>query len=121
MRSGDTKIVVFTLASGESVPAEVEDDLIGLSFRPVSRAPDPGELPRSVQEALARLQPLADAVLDTLSGLTARPDQVEVQFGIKLSAAAGAVIAKAGSEANFAVKLNWKRAEPVPRKRYGKR
>lgn len=44
-----------------------------------------------------------------------------MQFGIKLSAAAGAVIAKAGSEANFAVKLNWKRAEPVPRKRYGKR
>ena len=67
MRTGDTKIVVFTLASGESVPAEVEDDLVGLSFRPVSRAPDPGELPRSVQEALARLQPLADAVLDLVA------------------------------------------------------
>lgn len=33
MRTGDTKIVVFTLASGESVPAEVEDDLVGLSFQ----------------------------------------------------------------------------------------
>ena len=108
MRSGDEN-VVFTLASGESVPAEVEDDLVGLSFRPVSRAPDPGELPRSVQGTLARLQPLADAVLDTLSGLTARPDQVGVQFGIKVECCCRRGHRQGRHRSELAVKLNWKR------------
>ena len=121
MSAGETKIVVFTLASGEAVPVEVEPVRAGLNFQPVSRDAAAGDLPKSFAEALARVRPLADAVIETLSGLAARPDQVEIQFGIKLNAVAGAVIAKAGTEANFAVKLNWKRAEPVPRKRYGKR
>lgn len=36
-----------------------------------------------------------------------RPSQAEVEFGITFSAEAGAILAKAGSEASISVKLIW--------------
>jgi len=36
---------------------------------------------------------------------------VEVEFGLKMSAEAGAVVAAAGAEANYKVTLTWKREQ----------
>lgn len=38
-----------------------------------------------------------------------RPDEVQVEFGVKLSAQAGAVIAKTGVEGHLKIKLTWTR------------
>jgi hypothetical protein len=38
---------------------------------------------------------------------SARPDEFELQFGIKLSAVAGVVFARAGTEGNFQITLKW--------------
>ena len=44
-----------------------------------------------------------------------RPTTVELEFGIKLDAEAGALVARAGAEASFNVKLIWQReARPAP-------
>ena len=40
-----------------------------------------------------------------------RPDSVEVEFGIKLDAEAGALIAKAGTEAAISVKMTWEKTK----------
>jgi hypothetical protein len=46
------------------------------------------------------------------SGLADRPDEVEITFGLKASGELGSlVVAKAGVEASYSVKLTWKKAE----------
>jgi hypothetical protein len=37
---------------------------------------------------------------------------VAVEFGVKMSAETGAVIAKASTEANFKINLSWKKSPP---------
>ena len=63
-------------------------------------------------DALEQIKPVAQTALSTLSSITA--DEIGVEFGIKLSAKAGAIIACAGTEANFTVRLTWKRANEHP-------
>jgi hypothetical protein len=36
------------------------------------------------------------------------PDKVEVEFGVKLNADAGVILASAGAEANYTVTLTWR-------------
>lgn len=36
-----------------------------------------------------------------------RPDSVEIEFGVKLTAEAGALIAKSSVEGHLVVKLSW--------------
>ena len=53
----------------------------------------------------------AEQVAATVSAVSekARPSQVEVELAIKLSAEAGAMIAKSAGEAQLKVKLQWTR------------
>jgi hypothetical protein len=64
----------------------------------------------SFEQALDRVRPAADALVAKLRALATRPDEVEVTFGLRMSAKAGAVIAVSGAEANFTVALRWTRA-----------
>ncbi|MEO5340999.1 MAG: hypothetical protein H7837_10890 [Magnetococcus sp. MYC-9] len=108
----DIKVVTFSgsplKGSGTEriqIPIEVEAHSPVPGFTPVS---DTGGHP-SYEEAIDRVRPVADYLLQKIQDLDARPDSVEVTFGIKLSAQAGALIAKTGAEANFGVKLVWNR------------
>lgn len=59
-----------------------------------------------LEEAVAQVRPAIRSVLDTLRELG--PDQHEIEFGIKLSAEAGVVIAKTAVEGHFTVKMSWR-------------
>ncbi|MCX3058222.1 CU044_2847 family protein [Streptomyces beihaiensis] len=63
----------------------------------------------TLQTALARVQPALTAVVDHVRGLAHAPDSVTVEFGIKLSAQAGVIVAKAATEANFTITAQWSR------------
>lgn len=79
----------------------------------VVRAARPGEIAeragQTFEAALQKIQPAAVAIISRLREVSDPPDQVNIEFGIKLSAGAGAVIASAGAEANYKVTLSWKR------------
>jgi hypothetical protein len=103
------RMVEFPLADGGLVLAEVEvdqDEQDGIV--PAARA---GEIAsratQTFEDAIDKIRPAADVVVARLRALAARPDEMEVTFGLKLSAAAGAFVAAAGSEANFTVVLRW--------------
>lgn len=49
---------------------------------------------------------VARAALDALTGLA--PDELQVQFGIRLTGETDAVIAKSAAECNFQLTLTWK-------------
>lgn len=63
----------------------------------------------SFEQALGTVRDAASAALGQFQRMSRKPDEVEIKFGVKLSASAGAVIAKTGVDGQFEVKLKWKR------------
>jgi Trypsin-co-occurring domain 1 len=64
---------------------------------------------QSFETALGQVMPVASAALKRIrTGLTTPADEVELKFGVKLTAAAGAIITSVGGEVNFEITLKWK-------------
>lgn len=105
-----TSVGDMQLGDGTSVRVELADGESG--FDRVGRGP--GGLARSsaetLQEALDHIRPALDTMASSVRQMVHRPDKVSVEFGIKLAAEAGVVVAKATSEANFTVTLEWSSA-----------
>jgi hypothetical protein len=67
------------------------------------------------ESALGPVRSAAEGILSQLRLLAQPPDEVQVEFGVKMGAAAGAIIAKVSTEANFKINLTWKK-DPAGRK-----
>ncbi|WP_258907905.1 CU044_2847 family protein [Actinokineospora sp. UTMC 2448] len=63
----------------------------------------------SFEKALTNIRDAAAAALGQFRSMTRQPDEVELKFAVKLSATAGAVIAKTALDGQFEVKLKWLR------------
>ena len=61
------------------------------------------------ESALEKVRVAAEAILHQLRSLVQPPDEVVVEFGVKMNAETGAIIAKASGEANFKINLSWKK------------
>ncbi len=60
------------------------------------------------EQALGNVMPVANTVINKLrSGLTTPASEVEVKFGINLTAEAGAVFTSVGGEVSLEVTLKW--------------
>lgn len=101
------QLVEYELEGGASIMVEVELPEAGIQR--AGREDQPVKATRKFEAALEQVKPVAEKVLETLRGLANPPNEIDVQFGIKLSAKAGAIIASADTEANFTVTLTWKR------------
>ncbi len=83
--------------------------------QPVSQLSDAiGRGEEALRSAMDTVHKVAQQVAATISDLAGHPQQrtlnkVEVEFGLKLDAEAGAFIAKAGVESSITVKMTWKR------------
>ncbi|MET8849222.1 CU044_2847 family protein [Amycolatopsis sp. NPDC004625] len=99
------EFVRFPLDGGGSVVVEVEGEP-GLEHASVPS----GVLRKATttfEHALGEVRVAAAAALAQFRGLG--PDEVELKFGVKLDAQAGAVIARTGLQGQFEVKLKWVR------------
>jgi len=69
---------------------------------------------KAIDSAMNTIRGMARRVSETVKSLpiAERPSQIEVEFGLKLDAQAGAVVAQASTEASFNVTLTWERKEP---------
>lgn len=105
------RLVEFATEENEYIIVEVEEPEIG----GLVRAARPGEIitkaSQSFEESLEKVKPAANAIIMKLRSLHDQPDEIKVEFGLKLSADAGAVVASAGVEANYTVTLKWKKLE----------
>lgn len=76
-----------------------------------------GQVIAKVREAVEPAVEAAKAVLERVK--EARPDEVEVRFGVKVSGAADWIVARSAGEASFEIALTWHRdadgdsADPV--------
>ena len=103
------RAIEFATESGETVLVEV-DDRVGAEgpMRGTRGGDIAGKAARTFEQALASIKPAAEAVVSAVSALTEKPDEVQVTFGLKLTASV-AMIASTGAEGNFEVTLTWKR------------
>jgi hypothetical protein len=116
------RLVEFPLEGGGSVVVDVD----ARDGRPIGET---GEVTRGLgakdvvartgetfEAAFARIRPAATAAIGSLRTLSDRPQEIEIEFGIQLSAEIGAIVAHTAAEANFRVTLRWKpeASEAVP-------
>ncbi|WP_306336472.1 CU044_2847 family protein [Streptomyces sp. KL118A] len=95
-------------------PVVVEVDSRDPGFRSVSRRGDAGgihEVEGRFESALNNVRGAAMSALRTFRDRALDPDTIELEFGVKLSAEAGAVIARTATEGHLTVKLTWARRE----------
>ncbi|MFF5371868.1 CU044_2847 family protein [Streptomyces sp. NPDC013187] len=97
----------------EMVKVQIEADGDGLV-----RVARPGQVvaraTRSLGEMVAAVRPVAQNVVDGFQGMTRRPDEISVEFGLALSAEADVVISSTSAQANFKVSLVWHRPSADP-------
>lgn len=105
------KLVSFPLGDGNVVWVEIDeiDDPSGaLGESEASRA---GELAtqatQTFQDVIDSVRPVAETIVQGLDKISDRPNEISVEFGLKLNGKVGTVIAASGIEANFKVTLKW--------------
>ncbi|MEG3626561.1 CU044_2847 family protein [Streptomyces poriticola] len=101
----DDALVEFKTEDGAQVMVQAVDDASGA--RLVSRGDGPAQAARTFEGALDGVRAAAESALRVFRDGSLRPDSVELEFGVRLSAEAGAVIAKGTAEGHLVVKLSW--------------
>jgi uncharacterized protein (DUF1786 family) len=99
--AGTDDVVVF-----EVDRSEVPDDLVLASAEPGKVA---ARARRTLEEALAEVKPSLVKVVGVLREMT--PEQMTVEFGLKMGGEAGVIVAKGIAEVNFRVTMSWKSDE----------
>jgi hypothetical protein len=110
------QVVKMDLANGGSVLVEVADAVSAPDpDRPVTRGGRTEDLVTSagatLESALDQLGPVVKGVVAKLREAADWPDEVTVEFAIKLSADANVIIARSSGEANFRISMHWARRE----------
>jgi hypothetical protein len=109
------QLVEFPLEGGGSILVEVSAGIAGPVTRGLGdRHGITEQAQQTFEQAVARVQPAAQALIRRLRSLADAPEEIGVEFGLELSAEAGAFIAAASSTANFKVTLTWRRDHPGP-------
>jgi hypothetical protein len=99
-------MVEFRTGDGAVIMVEAAEEQSG--SRLVSRRPDGTvQAARTFESALDGVRAAAESALRIFRDGTLRPDGVEIEFGVKMSAEAGAIIAKGTAEGHLVVKLTW--------------
>lgn len=106
-----TELVQFDLSDGGSVLVEIEAEP-GVA-RASRREALFQEAKQSFEKAFSGVRSAASSALDQFRSMSRQPDEVEIKFGVKLDAKAGAIIAQSGLQGHFEVKLKWQRT-PIP-------
>lgn len=107
-----SQVVRFKLDDGGEVLVEPisEDGLIRASNNPGTALRNATV---SFEAALGGVRDAAAATLRQFTSLPHQPEEVTIEFGVRLDLAAGAVIARTAIEGHLQVTLLWKRAERI--------
>ena len=106
-----SEAVRYRLGNESTVLFEVDEGASGVGR--VSRATNGVvEATSRLEEALDSVRDAARASLRTLQTLS--PQKLELEFGVKLTAEAGALIAKTVGEGHFVVKVVWESRDAAP-------
>jgi hypothetical protein len=100
-------LLEFKTDAGDSLLVEVDEASGGAVTRGGRTADAVVEAGASLEQVLGRLGPAMRGIMSQIREAADRPDEVEVEFGVKLSADSNVIIARAGGEANFRIAVKW--------------
>ncbi|MER6955069.1 MULTISPECIES: CU044_2847 family protein [unclassified Streptomyces] len=100
------ELVEFRTDSGAVVAVEAVTQARPGS-RLVARGDGTVQAARTFESALEGVRAAAESALRVFRDGALKPDGVEIEFGVKLSAETGAIIAKGTAEGHLVVKLTW--------------
>ncbi|MHC4115894.1 MAG: CU044_2847 family protein [Planctomycetota bacterium] len=103
------RLIEFPTKGNSSILVEVDEPEPEGGMVQAARTGEIAKASQTFEAALDRIKPAAGAIIAKLRGLGESPDEIDLEFGLKLSVEAGAFIASTGTEANLKVRLNWKR------------
>lgn len=107
-------LVEFTTDDGTHVVMADVEDVHGSHL--ISRGDGgPSRAVRTFEESLAGARAAAESALRVFRTGSLRPDSVEIEFGVRMSAEAGAVIVKGTAEGHLVVRLAWAPDGPAAR------
>ncbi|MFJ8464974.1 CU044_2847 family protein [Streptomyces swartbergensis] len=106
-------LVEFRTGDGAVVAVEAVEERSG--SRLVSRGDGTIQATRTFEGALDGVRSAAESALRVFRDGSLKPDGVEIEFGVKLSAETGAFIAKGTAEGHLVVKLSWSPSAPDTR------
>ncbi|MBK1990070.1 hypothetical protein A0J48_021500 [Sphaerospermopsis aphanizomenoides BCCUSP55] len=99
------QLVEFALDGG-TILVEVEESLdIAIERVALPSGREIAKAQKSFEEAIDNIKPLVANIANKFKDLG--PKEMEVKFGIKLSADAGAFITSVGGEVNFEITVKW--------------
>ncbi|MET9440265.1 CU044_2847 family protein [Streptomyces sp. NPDC006610] len=104
-------LVEFRTSDGTVVAVEAAEDRASGS-RLVARGDGAVQATRTFENALDGVRAAAESALRVFRDGSLRPDGVEIEFGVKLSAETGAIIAKGAAEGHLVVRLTWSPGAP---------
>lgn len=125
-------IVEFKRNDGTSIYMEVEDKLAGST---PSANPDLeglvgiGDIPKNFVNAASRTfegamssikdisNSIGENIIQKVQDMNEPADEVEVKFGVNVTADLGAIVAKTGGEVNYEITLKWDNREKNKQKR----
>jgi Trypsin-co-occurring domain 1 len=100
------RILRFPLSGGGEVAVEVDDETAGIGR--AGRVDDAANrAAHTYEQAMAAVRRAAEATVGQFRQLATSPSTVELEFGVKLTAEADAVIARTQAEAHLTVRLTW--------------
>ena len=101
------QLVKFMTEHGEPLLVEVANSW----EQPVTRGGRTGasvvEAGKSLEEVVGQLGPVVKGIVSELRTAADWPDEVEVEFAVKISADSNVIIARVSGEANFRIALRW--------------
>ena len=101
-----SRYVEFTLSDGSMVVIESDEDESGVVKAGLGDAVERAS--EMFEQTIENARKSAMVIVDKMRELG--PDEVEVTFGLKASGELGnIVVAKAGVEASYSIKLKWKK------------
>lgn len=96
----------FALDNGDVVRVEInEKEVHGVVKASRSKLPEKAQ--ETFEQALTKLIPVTNTVIQKLRTVGEKPDELEVAFGFNLSAKAVIILSSASTSANFSVTLRW--------------
>ena len=115
------------VAGSQLIPVRVGDIEIEVEAVPVAGTePTSGRAAKAAGNVLEAFGRAQEAIIEVAkstaemidrAGAAARPDRVEVEFGLKFSASGGVIMAGVAGEASLKVTLGYGRQQPGPRPR----
>ena len=79
-------------------------------YEPIRRprpADDVGNAADTLRDAVDRVRPAVQDIVESLRSVPRRPDRITLEFGVKVTAEAGVVVARTAAEAHFTVGVEW--------------